>query len=165
MSAITLCCPELAVAIFAKQKRVENRSWRVPRILKSSGKGVWLALHVGGSRGMPARIRTHLLKAWDPARARWPWNKMDLTDARRKAPCPLPRGAIVGFIRVAGEHKLKRGEKTENPWALGPICWEIDRAVPLEPPIENVNGKLLLWSVDHEKTISCRERSRLHAAF
>eukprot|EP00931_Biecheleriopsis_adriatica_P060084 TRINITY_DN36069_c0_g1_i1.p1 TRINITY_DN36069_c0_g1~~TRINITY_DN36069_c0_g1_i1.p1 ORF type:complete len:242 (+),score=32.24 TRINITY_DN36069_c0_g1_i1:57-728(+) len=162
LRAISLTCPELAVAILAKQKTVENRSWRVPACRRSP-EGTWLALHVSAGSGrpyIPPALRKHIQKAWDPEKAYWPWNKMDIFS--KKTGAPLPRAAIVGLIRVKGDHKLKRGEKAENPWALGPICWEIDRAVPLDPPIENVNGKLSLWSVD--QAVSLHHRRRLYAA-
>eukprot|EP00440_Ansanella_granifera_P047363 gb/GFBE01051295.1/.p1 GENE.gb/GFBE01051295.1/~~gb/GFBE01051295.1/.p1 ORF type:complete len:231 (+),score=27.99 gb/GFBE01051295.1/:1-693(+) len=160
LRAISLVCPELAVAILAKQKDVENRTWPLPSTVCVPG-GTWLALHVGSNR-MPAAIRKHLQKAWDPAAACYPWKKMDLFQKTTGA--PLPRSAIVGLIRIKGVRKLKRGERGENPWALGPMCWDIDRAVPLDKPIENVSGQVFCWSVDREQSISKRDRSRLYRA-
>jgi hypothetical protein len=111
---------------------------------------------------MPRIIRNHMLKAWKPEKASYPWNKMDLSKKRTGA--PLPSGAIVGLIRVKRSRKLKRSERTVNPWAVGPICWEIDRAVKLDPPIENVSGALSLWSIDREPSISEYARRRLASA-
>merc|ERR1712232_169469 len=101
---------------------------------------------------IPKMLRKHMQKAWNPDKAHWPWNKMNLSEKRTGA--PLPYGSIVGFIRVARSRKMRRGEGKDNPWALGPICWEIDRAVALKKPIENVAGSLGLWSVDRQKSIS-----------
>lgn len=166
LKAITLKCPELAVAILAKQKNIENRTWQLPSTAVDSSGHAWLALHVAGAYGgrayMPQNIRKHMLEAWNPKRAYWPWNKMDLSKSRTGA--PLPNSAIVGLIRIRKSRKLERGERKMNPWALGPICWEIDRAVKLDPPIENVNGNLLLWSIDHEPSISSYGRRRLKSA-
>ena len=59
-----------------------------------------------------------------------------------KSTTPLPRSAIVGLVRFKADHKLKRGEKAQDPWAIGPRCCEIERAVPLNPPILDVKGTL-----------------------
>jgi len=162
LRTLSICCPELAVAILAKQKNIENRTWQLPATVQDAAGHAWLALHVGCKKRATRLVRKHLLKAWDPDRAHWPWNKMKLSQHRTGA--PLPRAAIVGLIRVKQSRKLKPGEKKENPWALGPICWEIDRAITLDSPIENVNGSLGLWSVDRESSISSYSRRRLYAA-
>merc|ERR1712176_529897 len=57
----------------------------------------------------------------------------------------LKSQAIVGIVRFSGMHRLAPGERKENPWALGPFCWELDRAIPLQRPICNVDGWLGLW--------------------
>eukprot|EP00928_Gymnodinium_smaydae_P058678 TRINITY_DN41864_c0_g1_i1.p1 TRINITY_DN41864_c0_g1~~TRINITY_DN41864_c0_g1_i1.p1 ORF type:complete len:241 (-),score=42.32 TRINITY_DN41864_c0_g1_i1:236-877(-) len=160
LRAISLVCPELATAIFAKQKNVENRTWPLPASVRTHG-GTWLALHVGAGR-MPSLIRHHVQKAWDGSVARHPWNKMD--PKKKRTGAPLPSAAIVGLIRIKAVHKLRRGERSENPWALGPLCWEIDRAIPLKKPITQVAGKLGLWSVEREKSISTYDQRRLRAA-
>mmetsp|Transcript_115828 Transcript_115828/g.327683 ORF Transcript_115828/g.327683 Transcript_115828/m.327683 type:complete len:218 (-) Transcript_115828:87-740(-) len=143
---LSLAAPELAMAILAKQKTVENRSWPIPK----SFVGKWLALHVG-IRKSPDWIVKHVAKAWDPTKAvNTPWRSWD--PASRDDEKLLPRAAIVGLIRVKGTHWLQRGEKRENPWALGPCCWDIDRVVPLDPPIHGVSGKLGLWRARKELT-------------
>ena len=40
------------------------------------------------------------------------------------------------------------------PHAAGPILWEIDRAIKLDPRIQNVSGKLGLWNVPFD--VDCR---------
>merc|ERR1712107_283164 len=121
-----------------------------------------MALHVGAAdRGIPEAMRKHITKAWDNDAAHRPW-KMD--PSQRKSGACVPQRSIVGFIRIKGVHKLKRGERKSNPWALGPLCWEIDRAVPLEKPVEHVVGALQLWSVDNSESISPSDKKRLHRA-
>jgi len=162
LRALTICCPELAVAILSRQKNVENRTWHLPLTVQDEAGHAWLALHVGASLRLPGVVRKHLLQAWKPEKALWPWNKMDLSAKHTGA--PLPSSAIVGLIRVKRSEKLRRGGKKENPWALGPICWEIDRAVKLDPPIENVSGSLGLWSTSRESSLSPYFHSRLRSA-
>eukprot|EP00929_Paragymnodinium_shiwhaense_P037502 TRINITY_DN19976_c0_g1_i2.p2 TRINITY_DN19976_c0_g1~~TRINITY_DN19976_c0_g1_i2.p2 ORF type:complete len:105 (-),score=20.78 TRINITY_DN19976_c0_g1_i2:116-430(-) len=86
---------------------------------------------------------------------------MDLTS--RHTGAALPNSAIVGLIRIKGVHKLKREEKKTNAWALGPLCWEIDRAIPLKKPVEGVCGKLGLWSIDKEPSICPGARRRVYS--
>merc|ERR1719223_585639 len=90
LRALSVKCPELAVAILARQKNVENRTWPLPPSVQDAAGHAWLALHVGcGNRQrFPRAIRKHMLKAWDPDRAAWPWNKMDLSKKRTGAPLP-----------------------------------------------------------------------------
>lgn len=150
---LSLQAPELAAAILGKQKRVENRVWELPAYMI----GKWIALHVGGGYGGDLSapwIRKHVEKSWDREKAlslrgsQYPpmvrrLSSWDTADKRSSA-LP-PRSAIVGLIRFRGQHKLGRGEKTQNPWALGPYLWEIDRVFALERPITNVNGNLGFW--------------------
>uniref|UniRef100_A0A7S1WSV0 ASCH domain-containing protein n=1 Tax=Alexandrium catenella TaxID=2925 RepID=A0A7S1WSV0_ALECA len=153
LRVLTLRGPELAYAILAGQKRVENRSWPVPRsVLEMGG---WLALHVG-SQPMTRYVRKHVERALDPARAR------NSSYAREAGGYP-PRSSIVGLVRISGMHRLARGERRENPWALGPICWEIDRAIPIYPPITSVNGKLGIWLLTRATSICPRARRRLYS--
>ena len=143
LRALTLKGPELAAAILGKQKRVENRSWPINRT------GEWMALHVGKGRSTPPWIRKYVIRAWDKEKAisgPRPWQRWNPEDRRAKQ-LP-PRAAIVGLIRFGGMHRLARGEKKTDPWALGPLCWELDRVVPVNPPICDVDGALGLWRVD-----------------
>eukprot|EP00404_Azadinium_spinosum_P023825 CAMPEP_0180605400 /NCGR_PEP_ID=MMETSP1037_2-20121125/26592_1 /TAXON_ID=632150 /ORGANISM="Azadinium spinosum, Strain 3D9" /LENGTH=201 /DNA_ID=CAMNT_0022624501 /DNA_START=45 /DNA_END=650 /DNA_ORIENTATION=+ len=158
LRALTLRGPELAAAILAKQKLVENRTWPVPANIGSHGG--WLALHVGGSRTSKF-IRRYVSRAWNPEQAvNTRWRNWD--PAAGQGGPGLPYMALVGLIHVRGMHRMKRGERTANPWSLGPFCWEIDRAVPLDPPICGVPGKLLLWKVDGD--LNPRDRARLYRA-
>lgn len=139
---LSLKAPELAAAILAKQKRVENRSWPIPEDLK----GQWVALHVSAVPRTPLWVTRYVVRAWDAVKARsgpgrWRfWNPAD-----RASPSLPPRGAIVGLVRIRGLHRLRPGERTADRWALGPLCWEIERAVPLDPPICGVDGCLGFW--------------------
>jgi len=157
LRALTLKGPELAAAILGRQKRVENRSWPMNK------KGEWMALHVGAGSSTPSWIRKYVIRAWDKEKAkRGPsrWRCWDPEDRRAKQ-LP-PRGAIVGLIRFGGMHRLARGEKRADPWALGPLCWELDRVLPLDPPICGVDGALGLWRV--ERMVGPGQLRRLHEA-
>ena len=45
-------------------------------------------------------------------------------------------------------HRLARGEQKADPWALNPLCWELERVVPVKLPICVMAGALSLWRVD-----------------
>eukprot|EP00747_Dinoflagellata_sp_TGD_P189008 gnl/TRDRNA2_/TRDRNA2_48802_c0_seq1.p1 gnl/TRDRNA2_/TRDRNA2_48802_c0~~gnl/TRDRNA2_/TRDRNA2_48802_c0_seq1.p1 ORF type:complete len:244 (-),score=12.98 gnl/TRDRNA2_/TRDRNA2_48802_c0_seq1:37-768(-) len=159
LRALSLVAPELAGAILAKQKKVENRTWAPP---STCGPGSWLALHVSTTEhGSKVKwCREHVRQAWDACGA------SKLRNPGRPGAPKLPNAAIVGLIRIAGHHRTTREEKQKNPWALGPICWEIDRAVRLNPPITGVAGDLGCWRVEHKLTTYGvrRLRARLQEA-
>merc|ERR1711879_926573 len=101
-----------------------------------------VALHVGKDLRTPKWVRRYIDGAWDHRqvnRCRI-WRGWNPTKAVR-----LKAQAIVGIIRFAGMHRLATGEARENPWALGPFCWELDRAIPLQSPILDVVGSLGFW--------------------
>jgi len=154
LRGLTLRGPELAMAILGKQKLIENRSWPCPPDLI----GKWFALHVG-SGSTPVWIRQHVEKAWRADRAPRElrgWRPGD----KSSDDMLLPRCAIVGLVRIRGVHRISREEKRSNPWALGPLGWELDRVVPVEPPIRNVTGFLGLWKV--QKQVGPSQMSRLN---
>lgn len=156
LRALTVCCPEIGAAILSKQKRVENRSWPCPKGLISK----WFALHIGGG-STPEWIRRHVARAWDVDKAPKRWRSWDPVDrTSNKLP---PSRSIIGMVRVRGEHRVTRREKASNPWALGPFAWEIDRVVPVEPPICDVSGALGFWKV--RKQVSARQMARLNKVF
>lgn len=185
LKAISVCCPHVAAAILSRQKLIENRTWPMTEDCAVSGGG-WLALHVG--RSPNPSILDHIYKNWEEQKyadghkiQRWAvsgkpgtrlgtWYSLpprELGSSKHKwrdDPNLPAHSAIVGFIRVSGMHEYKRGESKTNPWAIGPICWEIDRVVQLEPPIRNVLGNVLLWSVD-DAVKNSAERRRLYRAF
>jgi hypothetical protein len=149
LQVLTVAAPEIAAAILGRQKRVENRPWP----LRDAMLGKWIALHVGTGKttGIP-RLRRYVVNAWDREAARrltsstspcYPYRTWDPSD--KCSPVLPPTSAIVAFIRFSGQHKLARGEKRDNPWALGPWVWELDRVVPLDRPILNVKGNLGFW--------------------
>mmetsp|Transcript_43987 Transcript_43987/g.87267 ORF Transcript_43987/g.87267 Transcript_43987/m.87267 type:complete len:198 (+) Transcript_43987:55-648(+) len=144
--ALSLCCVDLAIAILAKQKRVENRTRAIPSYAKHS----WIALHVScGRRPMVKWSRAHVKKNWSVKKASGsPWSHWTPTTGWSLKNQALPNSSIVGFVRLGDSHPLSAREKKKNPWAVGPHCWEIKDAVPLVPPIPGVSGATGLWSID-----------------
>mmetsp|Transcript_57742 Transcript_57742/g.146506 ORF Transcript_57742/g.146506 Transcript_57742/m.146506 type:complete len:256 (-) Transcript_57742:36-803(-) len=144
LRGLTLNGPELGAAILGKQKKVENRSWDLPEKYH----GEWIALHIGNAQNTPPWVRRYVTRAWDTDLAKnaaWKLRCWDTTD--QKAHALPPRGAIIALIRFSGMHRFARGEGKADPWALGPVCWDLDRVVPLAKPICGVQGNLGFWDV------------------
>lgn len=112
MRVLTIRQP-FASAIVAGLKDLENRSWEPPD---------WL---------MSRRILVHAGSRWHGL---WP-QFAHLCDA----PKNLPRGALIGSVRVAAVGKFE-----QNPWWVGPLGWVLEDAVPLDEPIP-CGGRLGLW--------------------
>lgn len=172
LRAISVCCPELAVAILAKQKRVENRSQPLsPKLF-----GVWFALHVsiGNSRAVLAgsipssrlarSAKEHVCRNWDRSMALKMHQSMKAWrtwDPSQHPHDKMPRGSIVGLVRFRGSHRLRPGERSQNPWALGPHVWEISGVRPLKPIVRGVCGKLMFWYVGKEPSVKKKDMARL----
>lgn len=97
-AAISLQQP-YASAVAAGVKPIENRTWR--RVVPPEG--LWLGLHAGRQDWPNGGA---LLDQWrserDPSRPRW-------TDAPLFA--ELPRGCLIGVIRVSAIHRYEEGEQ------------------------------------------------------
>jgi len=164
LRAISIRGPEVAAAILSGRKRVENRTRPIPSTVLAGSKSrasrasSWVALHTASNR-TPRAILEHVREAWGPSKRRWKqWSPLE----RRAA--PLPKAAIVGFVRIVGDHPIAAGEKRCNPWALGPYCWELGGAAVLDPPILGVLGQSGLWKVDNERSLAPKSRARLYRA-
>ena len=132
-------------------KTVENRTWASAGLRP----GAWLAIHAG-------RLDAHAISPAfvEDILARWPGGPSSFSS--------LPRCTIVGAVRFegyghGGRRKGYPGEclcrflpdgdaicdlrPSCNPWASGPVCWCMDRAVALESPKPSWSqrGRLGLW--------------------
>lgn len=148
LRALSVCCTDLAVAILAKQKRVENRTRAIPKHSRHK----WIALHVSFGQGGPVKAaKLYVRNNWNGAKSRnTPWSSWTPSTkqwARSNGKKLLPNSAIVGLVRLSDSHPLAPGEQRKNPWALGPHCWRIKDAVPLKPPVVGLKGTTGLWNV------------------
>eukprot|EP00966_Prymnesium_polylepis_P030278 703863-Prymnesium_polylepis.1 len=54
----------------------------------------------------------------------------------------LPTSAIIGYFHV---DRIALPGELQDPQAVGPYCWCIDKVRPLERPQLNVKGSMGLW--------------------
>ena len=117
-------------------KRVENRTWALPRNLQ----GCWLALHAG--------------HRWDHEAA----ERMRAGDFGPAAlACPPGRGAghpegvITALAKVRGSvpYQHLAPHMQDDPWAFGPWCWVISEYVELAQPVP-ATGAMGLWRLPPE---------------
>lgn len=116
-------------------KRIENRAWG-----PSGPLPMWVVLHAsaavdhfrGAELDAPA---VRALAALDPRLV--------------EDPRSLPRAAILGMIRV--DRVVDLAEVSRDPWAVGPRCWVIGRALVLPEPLLQVPGALNLWPLEGTK--------------
>ena len=134
MKALSLKQPWL-YAITCMDKRIENRTWKPPQQV------------------IGQRIALHASKKDDPlgysAIAKIAGIEID---------GDLPRGAIVGTVRVVGwlnDDGLGDvptpclGHLVDDDWFFGPIGWILDDVQLLDEPIP-ARGSLGLWDVPEE---------------
>lgn len=159
MKGITIRQP-WASAILAGLKRYENRSW-VPRQLRE-GRPCWLALHAGrldpaldqvvGAQEVPESVVGEIggagwakpVRHWDLVREHWP--TMPPRDR-------LPTGSVVGAVEFVGWSRVEN--LAPDPWATGPMCWEVGRTVVLSTPMP-MRGALGLFDVPDAVVEACR---------
>lgn len=142
LRALTLW-PEWAWAIHALDKRVENRSWRIPR--------GWVAIHagahLGGRPGVPALLEAMRALATMSLRAGWQVSEREgfALHKRGRAVCvptvaTWTTRAILGLAHFDGT--LPRGG-----WSVpGAMANHIDDYIPLPDPLP-CGGAQGLWSV------------------
>lgn len=129
--ALTLKSSWLASALLHGKKPFENRSQQW-----SSG---WYAVHVGVSKDGDDWAEKHVRDCCE--------TDEDVAFVAADVHGGLlPRGAIVGFCRIA--HVLPPEACNGSPWALGPYCHVISQTAFLSTPLENVRGQLGLWTMD-----------------
>lgn len=116
-----------ASALVAGPKDVENRPWR-PTWLPPDG--LWLAIHAT-KRPIDGRDLDAVRSLWPAARQRAHW----------------PTGAILGLVHVDRVVDLRaEPHALRSPWAVGPLCWHVDRRIALEDPLP-CRGQQGLWLV------------------
>lgn len=104
-----------------RRKWLENRGkplFRVP------DEGMWIGVHAG--------LALH------------PWAEQCLALAPELAAAPLPRGALLGAVEALAWVEVE--DVAGDPWAHGPWCLVIGRAVALPAPIP-MRGMLGLWTL------------------
>lgn len=113
--AITVHRP-WAYAIAHLGKACENRTWNC-RLQP----GTWLAIHAG--------------KRFDRKGAEWIVSELGLA---------LPDGGgETGIVAIA--RFQANITSSSSPWFFGPVGWQLDRVVPVEPV--PINGQQGLWRV------------------
>lgn len=123
--AFTLKGALYAEAIISKKKRVENRHFSI--------RPGYYFLHVGQGKLSKDRERLiHSISADLPGEA-------DLCDYKSK---------VLGVVHVKGSFKLSEVE-TNDPWATGPICNEIDEVYRFDTPV-SAKGSLSIWDLSKQ---------------
>lgn len=109
-------------------KRVENRGWRPPAWIV----GRWIALHSGQhfSRGAAEHMRDGLFSV--AARS------VPMDDAAH------PHSVITCLVRVTGSRQ--RSADPDDPWVMGPFCWQTPDVATLTSPVP-CKGAQGLWPV------------------
>jgi hypothetical protein len=108
-----------AWALVCGGKRIENRSWQTP--LRG-----WLAIHASRQ----------------PDTAGFAFLRSQGIICREES---LVYGSIIGVVHLDAITPLSRCQ--DDPWASGPYCWHVSRAVALRKPIA-VKGRMFTWSFD-----------------
>lgn len=132
-------------AIFDLDKSIENRTWKPPDYI--IGKRIWLHASKKDDGFAFSSLISHL----GPARwTNW-WGQIEEKIGHTLDPQEvnnkLPRGAIVGSVKVRGYiEKSSSPVPQPPPWFVGPIGWVWADVKMLSKPIR-VDGKLGLWNV------------------
>lgn len=118
-----------AMALVVGRKPVENRSWSTTWLDTAVPR--WVYIHASGR---PARLANHEQSALN---IRWP---------SMPAVRDMPMGAILGACRFIGQQKPGSPHLPDHsiPWATGPLCWIVGRAVAFVEPVP-ARGRLGLW--------------------
>lgn len=108
-------------------KRVENRTWPVPRNLM----GMWIALHAG--------------KGYDAAAVEL-MREGQFNDAARLCPPDVlhPASIVFALARVTACTEIDCHRHNPDPWAFGPFVWTLVDYRTLTSPIE-CGGHQGLW--------------------
>lgn len=135
--ATALCDPS------PESKWCENRDWR--RTYPAGG--LWCAIHAGQKIWAPtAKERGKLL---DTLTRNTGWR------AHQQSYTP---GAIIGLVRFTACVPVEA--RPNDPWASGPWCHVIDRAITLPAPIVGVKGALGFWKLSPEHSATLRDLIR-----
>ena len=148
LRAITLW-PEWVWAIHHLDKRIENRSWEIPR-------GEWFGLHagkhVGGRKGGPATIEgwegvraMAAAAGWTPATGTWRYFDFKKGDRSVSRDPTLPlESHIHGLLRV--KDYVYRGSAA---WFAPGQVGNVFDYVPLAKPVP-CKGEQGLWTVQED---------------
>lgn len=121
-----------------ESKWCENRDWRRDYPFG----GLWCAIHASQEMYVPMKQLGVLLDRIQ-RQTKWPANHM-----------PYQLGAVIGLVRFTACVPL--AARPLDPWAVGPWCHVIDRAIMLPAPIRDVKGKLGFWKLDAETSATLR---------
>jgi len=128
IKAITLKRP-WSWAIAHSTKRIENRTWNCYLEV-----GDYLAIHAG--------------KGWDNSAIPFMRNCMNLNCPESKKDHPT---GIVAIARFSGNIT-----ESDDPWFMGPIGWQLDNVISIEPvPCSGMQG---LWAFKDDVLQQCRDR-------
>lgn len=139
-----------AWAIVAGHKNIENRSWHPPAWLI----GKTLLIHATKSKvssGTLASLRSSI-----------PTMKRCLSPEQEENEYLMPRGAIVGSVRLEGVVTSRDAGKSSflsDPWWIGPVGWVLSNPCRFETPIP-CKGRQRLWRVPREQAQMCRAEWR-----
>jgi len=121
-----------AWAVLHAGKTPENRAWtRRPGVLP----GERLLVHAGKRLDLDAVFDRQFAAAW-----------LNPFGDHPDDPAGLPRGALLGTVRVADVHHANECASSCSPWAL-PGCWHIGVSdpYPFDEPI-SARGQLGFWT-------------------
>lgn len=119
-----------AWAIVYGPKRIENRTW-------ATGYRGPLAIHCGRSRTWDAESAEFILRCG-----------VELPAA---AALEGMRGRVIGVCELAACWSMDAsapGRVRHDPWAFGPVCWELAGVRAIRPIA--CTGRQSLWSLPHE---------------
>jgi len=125
--ALTICQP-WAWAILRGHKTVENRTWAT----RYTGP---LVIHAGASKAWLRDGEAFLQRHGFFVRREW-----------------LIFGALLGVVELVDCGPVS--QHAGNPWAFGPICWELAKPRPLAKPVP-YKGQLGIFRVPRSLVAAC----------
>ena len=134
MRALTLR-PVWAYSVARLGKRIENRTWEPPSIVR----GQRIAIHAGLRKADRAERETVAV----------------LRALGYVVPDDLPRGCVVAVARIAGWRHSSRPE-VDGGWWIGPGGWELDDVGTLASPVP-CKGLLGVWELSESVERAVRE--------
>lgn len=132
--AITFKGASLAWAILNGYKKVENRTFRLP-------KNKWIAIHIGQG------VLKHDYRKHVP--------NMDMP-SEKKLICEW-NGSIVGFLMIKEHRRVVNCG--DDRWATGPVCNIILKTAKITTPIREVKGHLGIWKLEERITTRIKFQS------
>lgn len=133
MKALTLHQP-WAYAVAHLGKRIENRKWLPPPVVRHSRIAIHAAAMGAGRREREA-VAALRAKGYD-------------------VPDVLPRGCVVAVAKVLGWRYSPRPE--DGDWWIGPVGWELGEVVALDTPVA-CTGYQRLWNLPDDVEAAVRE--------